>query len=344
MVDLPDPTPGVGEVLVRVRLSPVNQADLHVMRGRFGRKPPLPTSPGVECVGVVEALGTGVTDLAPGTRVILVDVWSVWRELVVCPAERVVPVPNGVSDEDAAQAIVNPVTAWVLTMVEHRLKPGDWLAQTAAGSTVGRLVLQLARSEKFRTINIVRRRAQLPEIAELGGDVMLCTEDEDWATQLATAAGGLAPSKAIDSVAGRVGATVARNLAPGGRLLVFGALSSHRQTDPSAFEMPIFGPRLIYAAATVQGWFLFHWLVVTPLPESVSVIRMVLDRLASGALRLPPAVRYQPSQIGVALREAGSLCTATASHCLILPLTENHLELDSLQQFETRYRRGKLHQ
>jgi len=72
--------------------------------------------------------------------------------------ERVVPVPDGASDEDAAQAIVNPVTAWVLTMVEHRLQPGDGLTQTAAGSTVGRLVLQLARSEGFRTVTIVRRR------------------------------------------------------------------------------------------------------------------------------------------------------------------------------------------
>jgi NADPH:quinone reductase-like Zn-dependent oxidoreductase len=53
----------------------------------------------------------------------------------------VVPVPDGVSDEDAAQALVNPVTTWVLTMIDHRLKPGDWPAQTAAGSIVGRFVL-----------------------------------------------------------------------------------------------------------------------------------------------------------------------------------------------------------
>jgi hypothetical protein len=65
---------------------------------------------------------------------------------------------------------VNPVTALVLTTVEHRLRPGEWLAQTAAGSTVGRLALQLARSEGFRTLNVVRRSAQVAEIAALGGD------------------------------------------------------------------------------------------------------------------------------------------------------------------------------
>jgi NADPH:quinone reductase-like Zn-dependent oxidoreductase len=302
--DLPDPVPGPGELLVRVRLSPVNPSDLHVIRGRFGRQPVLPASPGLECVGVVQTLGPGTPGPVPGTRVVLVDVPGSWRELMVCPAERVVPVPDEVSDEVAAQALVNPVTAWVLTMVEHRIQRGEWLAQTAAGSTVGRLILQLARSEGFRTINIVYRRAQEAEITDLGGDVTLCTEDDDWPAQLVTASGGTGPSKALDCVAGRIGAELARTLAPGGRMLVFGALSSHHQTERSAFEMPIFGPGLIYSAATVQGWFLFHWLAATPLPQSVSVLRNLLNRLASGAIRLPSARRYSAAQFCDALRNA----------------------------------------
>jgi NADPH:quinone reductase-like Zn-dependent oxidoreductase len=287
-----------------VRLSPVNPSDLHVIRGRFGRQPDLPASPGLECVGVVQTLGPGTQAPVPGTRVVLVDVPGSWRELMLCPAERVVPVPDEVSDENAAQALVNPVTAWVLTMVEHRMQRGEWLTQTAAGSTVGSLVLQLARSEGFHTINIVYRRAQAVDIAKLGGDVTLCTEDDDWLAQLVKASGGTGPSKAIDCVAGRVGAELAGTLAPGGRMLVFGALSSHRQTERSAFEMPIFGPGLIYNAATVQGWFLFHWLGSTPLTQCVSVLRNVLDRLASGAIRLPPARRYSTAQISAALRDA----------------------------------------
>src|SRR5262249_5565386 len=64
--DLADPVPGPGEVLVRIRLSPMHPADLHMIRGRFGRQPAPPTSPGVECVGVAEALGPGVLQLALG--------------------------------------------------------------------------------------------------------------------------------------------------------------------------------------------------------------------------------------------------------------------------------------
>jgi NADPH:quinone reductase-like Zn-dependent oxidoreductase len=270
--ELPKPKPGPGEILVRVRLSPVHPSDMHIMRGRFGRQPTLPASPGIECVGVVEALGSGVAGPAPGTRVVLLNVWGSWRELIVSPAERVIPVPSELSDEDAAQALVNPVTAWVMTMVEHDLKLGDWLVQTAAGSTVGQLVLQLARLEGFRTVNIVRRRAQVPDIKALGGEVVITSEDNDWGTQLATASEGKAPSRAIDCVAGRTGATVARHLAPDGRMLVYGALSSHKQTDPSAFEMPVFAPRLIYSAAAVQGWYLPHWLEVTPLADCGAIL------------------------------------------------------------------------
>ena len=304
LAELPNPAPGPGEVRVRVHLASVNESDLHVIRGRFGRQPRLPASPGMEAVGVVEALGAGVSGPAIGTRVVLLNVGGTWRDRVVAAADRVIAVPDGVSDDNAAQSLLNPVTAWVLTMLEHRLMPGEWLAQSAAGSTVGRLVLQLAHSEGFKTINLVRRQAQVAEITALGGDVTLCTEDADWGGRLAVAADGAAPSKAIDCVAGRTGATLARGLASGGRLLVYGALSTHRQVDPAAFEMPVFAPRLIYEATTIQGWFLFRWLDITPLEDCAEVVRMVLGRMADGSLRLPQAKRHAPGDFAAALADA----------------------------------------
>ncbi len=151
---------------------------------------------------------------------------------------------------------------------------------------------------------MVRRSAQVAEIAELGGDLTLCTEDADWPAQFAHAAESGRLGKAIDCVGGRVGAVVARGLQTGGRLLVYGALSSHRQSDPAAFEMPIFVPRLIYAASSVQGWFLFHWLDVTPIAETSAALRRVLDRLATGQLQLPPAKIYRASELSTALAQA----------------------------------------
>src|SRR5262249_25355552 len=130
--ELSKPKPGPDEILVRVRLSPVHPSDLHIIRGRFGRQPTLPASPGIECVGVVEALGACVAGPAPGTRVVLLNVRGSWRELIVRPAERVVPAPDELSDEDAAQAFGNPGTASGRTLVGPELKPGDSAAQTPA--------------------------------------------------------------------------------------------------------------------------------------------------------------------------------------------------------------------
>jgi NADPH:quinone reductase-like Zn-dependent oxidoreductase len=191
--ELPKPKPGPGEILVRALLSPVRPSDMHIMRAASvvsRRYKPVPAS----------SASVSSWRLGPALQVphlARASVQGLWRELIVSPAERVIPVPGDLSDEDAAQALVNPVAAWVMTMVEHDLKPGDWLVQTAAGSTVGQLVLQLARLERFRTVNIVRRRAQVPDIKALSGEVVITSVDNDWGTKLATASQGEAPSRAL---------------------------------------------------------------------------------------------------------------------------------------------------
>ena len=300
--DLPAADVGVDEVCVRMLLAPVHPSDLHTIRGRFGRQPPLPATAGSEGVGVIEKLGSRVRGLDIGTRVVLLNVPGTWQELLVCPAARAIPVPDGVSDEDAAQALINPLTAWLLAFEEHRLGEGDWLVQTAAGSVVGRTVLQLAKVRGFHTINLVRRPDQVAEIKALGGDVVICTDEQDWARQLTGAAGGKGVAKVVDCVAGRIGATIARHLAPGGRMLVYGALSSHRQTDSTAFEMPIFAPRLIYSAAQVQGWFLYHWLAQNELSKGAKALADMLGLMANGSLKLPAATRYPFEQVQDAMK------------------------------------------
>jgi len=296
--DLPEPTPGPGEVRVRMLLAPVHPSDLHIIRGRFAahRQPRLPASPGSEGVGVIDAVGSEVPQSRLGERVVLLDVYGTWREQVISPAERAIAVPDGVSDEDAAQALINPMTALALTMHEHKLEAGEWLVQSAAGSTVGRLVLQLSQALGFHTINLVRRAEQVAEIKALGGDIVLCTADEDWAEQLKQATGGKGVTKAIDCVAGRTGATLARQLAQNGSLLVYGALSSHRQTDAAAFEMPVFAPAMIYSSAEVRGWLIFTWLTRQGVAEGARILRNLLELIAEGRLKPPPAQRYPLAQ------------------------------------------------
>jgi NADPH:quinone reductase-like Zn-dependent oxidoreductase len=302
--EIPDPKPGKGEVLVRVLLSPINPSDLHMIRGRYGYQPELPASPGAEGVGVVERLGEGVETLAPGNRVMFLRTWNIWREFVVCRAEDVFPIPLTVSDETASIAYTNPVTAWALTRSSHDLQEGDTLLQTAAASSVGKLVLQLAKVHKFRTINVVRRRQQEETIHSLGGDEVICTADQDLRSRITELTDGQGVTHAIDCVAGELGAEVARGLAPGGTLFVYGALSSHRQTDPAKFMMPIFSPRLIYSAVKVQGWWIVRWAAAQSTPVLRASVAEILSLLSAGTLTVPQTTVIPVNDYRDALRIA----------------------------------------
>jgi NADPH:quinone reductase-like Zn-dependent oxidoreductase len=107
----------------------------------------------------------------------------------------------------------------------------------------------------------------------------------------------------FDCVTGELGAEIARNLPPAGTMLVYGALSSHRQTDPSKFIMPLFAPRLIYSTATVRGWCLPRWVPSQPLAD-VRATSNLLTMLSNGALTPPAIVRYSLKEFQETVRLA----------------------------------------
>jgi NADPH2:quinone reductase len=191
---------------------------------------------GSESVGVVDALGEGVDDVSIGQRVITVGVRETWQEFVVADARRVLAAPEAVSVSTAAQMITNPLTALLLVTNQLEVKPGEWLLQTAAGSTVGKMVLQLGIRLGFKTINVVRRRAGVEEIRALGGNEVICTEDEDLRKRVTEIVGPGGVSKAIDCVAGQIGADVSRSLAPGGKMM--STVRSRRIAKPKPTSSP----------------------------------------------------------------------------------------------------------
>ena len=110
----PIPAAGPGQVRLRVQAAPINPNDLHIMRGRYGIAPPMPTPLGQEAVGVVDALGDGVTHLRIGQRVVTVGLLGTWQDYVVHDAAQVLQVPDGLSTSTAAQLVTNPLTATLL--------------------------------------------------------------------------------------------------------------------------------------------------------------------------------------------------------------------------------------
>ncbi len=282
----PRPEPGEGQVLVRVHAAPIHASDLHIVRGRYGYTPEFPTVLGSESVGVVEAVGTGVDTVEVGQRVITVLVTGTWQDLIVVAASQIIPAPDELSDSTACQLTTNPLTALLLVR-DIGVQPGEWLLQTAAGSTVGKLVVQLAGHRGTRMINVVRRRAAVAEIRQLGGTEVICTEDEDLAARIDEIAGNQGVRKALDCVAGQLGADVFRALAPEGELLVYGALSTHRQTDPSALTIPLFARSVIYDAKKVRGFWLLRWAVTTPPEETRATLAEARNLVTEGILHIP---------------------------------------------------------
>jgi NADPH2:quinone reductase len=266
----------------------------------------LPTVLGLESVGVVDAVGGAVRGVVVGQRVITLGVTGTWQEYLVADAARVLAVPDAMSVSTAAQLVSNPLTALILVKDELDVRPGEWLLQTAAGSTVGKLVLQLGTHFGIKTLNVVRRRSAVDEILQLGGTAVICTEDEDLRERVAGIVGKDGVSKAIDAVSGQVGAEVFRSLAPGGEMVVYGALATHRQTDAEKLTIPLFARSLIYETKTVRGFWLYRWFSTTPQDRITMALKRTFDIVAGGTLRVPEG---QPIEVE---RYADALALAEA--------------------------------
>ena len=283
------PAAGAGQVLVKMRARPINPSDLLTVRGLYGSLPVPPATPGLEGMGEVAELGEGVTRLQAGQRVIPLGVAGTWAEFIVAPAAQLIPVPDAVGDQTAAQFVVNPLTAWIMTVEELDLQPGEWLLQTAAGSTLGRVVLQIAKQHGFKTINVVRRREQAEELKALGADEVICTDDEDIPERVREITGREGLRKAIDAVGGETGAAVVRALGRGGVMLVYGLLSGR--------PMPIDGGRMIFASATVRGFWLGDWMRSAPPERQQAVTAEMLRSMATQEVVPPVEAEYPLSEV-----------------------------------------------
>jgi NADPH:quinone reductase-like Zn-dependent oxidoreductase len=254
--DVPEPQPGAGQVRVRMRLCPINPSDLMVVRGKYGRLPRLPASPGFEGMGIVEAAGPGLLRLLrrlrPGKRVVVLHgKGGTWQEQVVVSARQVVPLPDDIPDEQAASFFVNPATVLAMTHYVVTIPAKAWVLQTAAASSLGRMLLKLGKWAGFRTINVVRRPEQVAELLKAGGDAVICSSTESIPDRVQQITGGLGVKFAFDAVGGATGTAVIQALAPGGRMLLYGTLSG----EPISLD-----PRtLMVGEKRLEGFWLSEW-------------------------------------------------------------------------------------
>ncbi len=284
-------------------LSPVNPSDTLVVQGRYGVLPKLPATPGFEGVGIVDEIGPGLPGrllLSKGQRVVAINsAGGNWGELAVIPWRQARPVADDIPDEQAAAFFVNPAT--VLAVARHVLAVprGGWLLQSAAGSTLGRMMIKLGRHDGFKTLNVVRRREAIDELKQLGGDAVISSSEGPIDEQVRRVAGADGVRYAIDPVGGETGTALFRSLAPGGRLVLYGTLSNQPITvDP---RLVISGPR------TVEGFWLGHWMRARSIPASLLLFRDIASLIRQGTLRSEIGRIYPLDQIHKAVEDADSV-------------------------------------
>lgn len=218
------PQPGDNDVLIKMVMSPIHNHDLLTVRGQYGVKPPLPAIGGSEAVGIVTALGAGVSGIKIGTRVAAAGLHNAWAEYVVAPAAGVVPIPDAMTDETAAQILGMPLSS-VLALNQYDAKPGDWIIVNAGNGAVGKVVAAAGRARGLNVALLVRREQARADLAGLGFEHVFVTADSGWQDALRGMIGTDRVAGGVDNIGGQATGELAALISDEGLLLSFGAMS-----------------------------------------------------------------------------------------------------------------------
>lgn len=224
LVELPDPVPQPGEVLVEVAATALNRADLLQRRGLY--PPPPGASPllGLECAGTVVAHGEGVSEPALGSRVMALLPGGGYAELAAIPAGMAMPIPEGLSMTQAAAIPEAFLTAQEALLARGRLAPGEVALIHAGASGIGSAAVQLALHHGATVITTCGGPEKAAAIRALGVSHVVNYRTADFVAEVLEVSAGRGADVIVDFVGGAYWEKHARCLAPGGRCVVVGLL------------------------------------------------------------------------------------------------------------------------
>jgi NADPH2:quinone reductase len=281
LADLPIPEPGPGQVLVRLEATGVNFIEVYFRKGVY--KASLPITPGSEGAGTVEELGPGVTGFAAGDAVASVSLMGSYAEYALAPAAQLIKIPEGLSMEYAAAALLQGMTAHYLAYSTYPLKSGDTALVHAGAGGVGLALTQMASRIGARVITTVSTEEK-SELSRGAGasDVILYTE-QDFETEVKR----LTDGKGVDVVYDSVGKTTFDQslncLRPRGLLALFGASSG---------PVPPFDPILLNSKGSLFLTRPTLWHYIGTRAELEWRAGEVLGWAASGKLKLRTEYTY----------------------------------------------------
>lgn len=288
VAQIPVPRPGPGQVLVRMHAAPLNPSDLGVLMGAgYGAARVYPFTPGVEGSGMVVAAGPGLMPrLFVGRRVACsgdADGDGTWAEYMVTSAQLCIPLLPGVSLEQGATLIVNPLTALALLEIAARGRHRA-LVSTAAASALGGMIQRLAARRGLPVINIVRKAQQVEMLRAQGAAHVLNSEDPDFPAQLGALAAQLKATLWLDAIGGALTQTLCAAAPQGSTVLLYSRLSLQ--------DSQIDARTALLKELHLDGWFLANWLRHKNLFQTLMLARQAQSLLATDlntqiAARLP---------------------------------------------------------
>jgi NADPH2:quinone reductase len=266
LVDLPDPEPADGEVLVDIARSGVNFADTHVTRNDYLADQQLPLIPGGELSGTTP----------DGKRVAAMTMNGGYAQRIALPEAALVPIPDGVSDDQAAALLLQGLTARALLKTCARVEPGETVVIEAAGGGTGTLSVQLAKRMGAKVIALASSEEKRELVKRLGADAAVDSRSEDLGAAVLEANDGKPVDVVLEMTGGETFETMLRSLAPFGRLVAFGIASREENTIKTG--------HLMRNSRAVIGFWLVH-LFQRP-QELRAGIGELLQAVAAGELEV----------------------------------------------------------
>jgi NADPH2:quinone reductase len=278
--ELPDPTPGPNEVRLRIHAAGVNFIDIYQRSGQYPN--PLPFAPGLEGAGTVEALGPGVTEVKAGQRVAWARVSGSYATHAIARPELLVPLPDALSFEQGAAAMLQGMTAHFLSASAFPLGIGHTAVVHAAAGGVGQLLLQLAAQRGAHTLGVVSTPAKA-ETARAAGATEVALAGGDWVAAARALTGGKGADVVYDGVGKDTFLRSIDALAPRGMMVLYGQSSG---------PVAPFDPQLLNQKGSLflTRPSLHHYTATRP--ELLARAAEILGAIAEGRLKLAIERRY----------------------------------------------------
>ena len=266
-LEVPDPVPGPGEVVIDIAAGGVNRADLMQRQGFYPPPPGAPPYPGLECSGRVRAVGAGVTSWRPGDQVCALLSGGGYAQQVAVPAGQVLPVPEHMDVAAAAAFPETACTVYANVFQLARLARGETLLVHGGSSGIGTMAIQLGKAFGARVACTAGSQEKLARCRELGADVAINYRDEDFVAAVLKATGGAGANVILDIMGASYLPRNLAALATGGRLVVIGRQGGSRaEIDLGVLQ----GKQASLHATTLRA---------RPAPEKAAVVAAVREHV-----------------------------------------------------------------